>query len=397
MPEFLDADEARAKMLAAVTPLSAESVGCAESAGRWLAEDVVSNIPMPRWDQSSMDGYAARSADLTVGRRLRVAGRTSAGDPPGGFVEAGAAWRIFTGAPLPKGADCVVMQEDCDDVGEGCVVIRDPATAWENVRVAGEEFRPGECLLRRGERIAAGGVAVLAGAGAAKVLVTRRPTVAIIAVGSELRAPGESLEPGSIYDSNSVMLGAMVAAAGGVSRLRRVADVQSEVEAALIEGARDCDVVLTSGGASVGELDITRNALAAAGGRIEMWRLNLKPGKPLFCGSIRSRIVLGLPGNPVSAFVTAVLFLQPILRRLQGAARPGPSVTLGVLGERIAHDGGRPHYMRMMRDASGRFRSAGVQASHRIRGLAAADALYEAKSGADVPEGTVAPLLTWCD
>lgn len=394
-----EVDAVRSRLLAGVRRLVSEVIPTRESAGRWLAEDVSSDLDLPRWDQSSMDGYAVRSADLPASPSLRVVGRAAAGGEAVGRVGAGEAVRIFTGAPLPDGADSVVMQEDCEpDAGPPATVrVIQAVRPWENVRLRGEDVRKGETILRSGARIGAAQVGLLAACGCETVTVARRPNVALIATGSELRSAGVPLGPSDIYESNTPMLRALVAGTGAAAAARVLPDDLLSLTGALREAAAVNDLIVTVGGASVGEADLCRRAVAGAGGAVDLWRVNLKPGKPFFAGRIGDAVVIGLPGNPVSAFVTAVLFLLPCLRRMQGDPGTFPPRVGVVLGESVRNPDDRPHYVRMRRDPEGRAWLAGGQGSHRIAGLAAADCLLEVAPRSEVPGGTFAAALTWTD
>ncbi|MFM8360779.1 MAG: gephyrin-like molybdotransferase Glp [Verrucomicrobiota bacterium] len=382
-------EAARADLLAAVEPLPALDCRLEEAIGSWLAVPVAAPVPLPGFDNSAMDGWAVRAEDTRrVPVVLRVAGRSAAGCSPGGRLGPGEAWRIFTGAPLPVGANAVVRQEetDWDASHPDAVTLREGVGRWENVRFRGEDVAPGTEVLAAGTRVGAAQAGLLAALGFASVRVRRRPVVTLLPGGSELRPPGSPLEPGQVYESNTPLLAAMCCGAGAVVRATAaVPDDPDALAAALRAALEGSDVVVTAGGASVGEHDLVRPALEALGGRIEFWRLALKPGKPFFLGRLGGRVVCGLPGNPVSALVTAVLLVQPLLRRLQGAADPGPYATWGKLGETLTNPDGRPHWVRVVREAGGAVRPSGPQASHLLGSLSRAHGLVEVP-----PQGTLA-------
>lgn len=312
-------------------PAAAETVPTSEALGRVLAVGLVSSIDVPPADNSAMDGYALRSADVPgPGTLLPVSQRIPAG-VVGMALQAGTAARIFTGAQLPAGADAVVMQEQCEAVDDEVRVNVAPE-AGRSVRRRGEDVRRGSVVLPAGTRLTPQALGLAATVGAATLRVSRRPRVALFSTGDELAVPGEPLRPGAIYNSNRITLRALVEAMGGVcTDLGIVPDNLAATREALRQAASGHDVVLTSGGVSVGEEDHLKPAIEAEG-RLQSWQLAIKPGKPFAYGEVpaggggivdgnngASAIVLGLPGNPVSSFVTFLLLVRPVLLQLQGA------------------------------------------------------------------------------
>lgn len=392
-------EAAREALLASVAPLPAVECPLEEAIGCCLAEPVQAPLSLPAFDNSAMDGWAVRVGDTNqVPVALRVGGRSMAGAAPGGRLAEGEAWRIFTGAPLPEGANAVVMQEDADwDAAHpGRVVIRETAGPWENVRFRGEDVAQGATVLGPGARIGPAQVGLLAALGDGVVRVHRRPVVTVLPGGDELRPPGAALEPGQIHDSNGPMLAALLRGSGAlVRREPAVPDDPAALASALRVALDGSDVVVTAGGASVGEHDLVRPAFESLGGRIEYWRLSLKPGKPFFLGRLGGRILCGLPGNPVSAFVTAVLLVQPLVRRLLGALDPGPVTVPGILGEGVENLDGRPHFLRVIRKADGEVRAAGAQASHLLGSLGRANGLVEVPSRSTLAAGTAVRVVVW--
>ncbi|MFN0069171.1 MAG: gephyrin-like molybdotransferase Glp [Limisphaerales bacterium] len=386
-------EDAQATILAVVPRCSVEIVALGAAGGRYAAQAVVSPLDLPGFDASAMDGYAVRAADTQgaapdAPRRLRVVGRVAAGGSAAAFVGGGEAVRIFTGAPLPSGADAVVMQEDARDEGDGVVAVLDAARPWENVRLAGEDIRAGAELVGAGEWLGAGRLGALAAAGLATVKVSVRPRVTILATGDELLPPGQPAGPGGVYESNRVMLAALLRAAGAEVTLGPIIpDEPAATRTALAEALAAADVVVTSGGVSVGEADHVRDAFTAAGGALEFWRVAVKPGKPFAWGRCGDAVWFGLPGNPVSAAVTAVLLVMPALRGMQGAREPRGTRWTGVLGERLVNSGDRRHYLRIRRGADGCWVSAGMQASHGLAALAAAEGLVDVPPGAAIEAG----------
>lgn len=330
---MLTLEEARARWLSDVRPLSVERMEVRRAAGRVLARDLVAQTPWPRFDHSAMDGYALRSEDFVgVGPwTLDVVEGGKAGAVPAD-LEPRVAARIMTGAPLPRGADTVVMQEH---------VVRDGARArfterpspGQHVRRTGEDIEPGKVALSAGSRLGPGALALAAMLDCPDLVVARRPVVVVLCTGDELRAAGAPGRLGSIPESNSAALLALAAQAGACGRVAPiVADEPLAVERAVREALQSADVVVTVGGVSVGEHDFVRPALERADVALEFWKVAIKPGKPIAVGRAGSAYVLGLPGNPASALVTFALFGMPLLRALQGDRRPMPIPLPAALG-----------------------------------------------------------------
>ncbi len=331
---MLTLEEALARLLDAVAPLPAsghETLSTFDALGRVLQADVRSILDVPPQDNTSMDGYALRCADVpAIGALLPVSQRIPAG-VVGEPLQPGSAARIFTGAQVPVGADAVVMQEQCELVGDAVRVNAVPASGqW--IRRRGEDVRAGDVVLRAGTRLTPQALGLAATVGAATLQVARRPRVALFSTGDELAMPGEPLKPGAIYNSNRFTLRAAIQATGcDCTDLGIVPDRLDATRAALRRAAQGNDLIVTSGGVSVGEEDHLRPAVQAEG-RIELWQIAIKPGKPLAFGAVNradgSTVhIVGLPGNPVSSFVTFLLMVRPVLLRLQGAATLAPPRT----------------------------------------------------------------------
>jgi molybdopterin molybdotransferase len=393
---MLELEEARQRLLDAVKPLPAEMVPVSQAAGRVLAEEVVSPIDLPPFDNSAMDGYAVRSADVASASSqspimLKLAGHVPAGAVFTGTVQPGTCVRLFTGSPLPDGADAVVMQEDTrvEDSQPGVVLFLDPAKPWENVRFRGEDVKAGTVLARAGEAITAGRVGLMAAAGISSVNAHRRPIVGLLATGSELVEAGHPLAPGKIYESNRRALEPLLVRSGAWARVfPLVPDTLDATYQALQLALDECDAVVTSGGVSVGELDFVKAAFERLGGVMDFWKVAIKPGKPFVFGRRGKKLLFGLPGNPVSALVTFLLLVRPALRRWQGATNVLPPVAHGVLAEALTNHGDRRHFMRVRVDESGAVRSAGAQASHLLSSLAAANGLVEVPPNATLAAGS---------
>ncbi|MBB4196290.1 molybdopterin molybdenumtransferase MoeA [Rhodoblastus sphagnicola] len=315
---LLSVEDALAAILAqARGPVSVEDVALGDAFGRTLARDLAARRTQPPKPLSAMDGYALRAEDANA--PLRVVGESSAGAGFAGSCGPGEAVRIFTGAPLPQGADSVLIQEEAAREGD-VVTARTVVAAGKNVRLAGIDFREGETILRAGRRLTPADVALAASADHPALPVARKPRIAVLSTGDELVAPGAPRGPDQIVASNAYAVLGLIAACGGEARDLGVAPDRPEaIEAAIRAGlGLGVDVLVTIGGASVGDRDFVRGALAAEGMALDFWKINMKPGKPLIHGHIGATQVLGLPGNPVSAVVCGELFLKPLIRALCG-------------------------------------------------------------------------------
>ena len=400
---MLELEEALRRILAAIPQPASESVALTEAHRRVLAEQVRSPLDLPVFDNSAMDGYAVRASDVAAAKpespvRLRLVGKVAAGETSRAEVKAGTCVRLFTGSPLPPGADAVVMQEDTrvesSDAGE--VLFLDSAKPLENVRSRGEDVKRGELLAQTGEFLTAGRISLLAAAGRTHIGVGRRPVAGLLATGAELREPGQPLGPGQIYDSNRIGLGALLGCAGAVAKVfPLVTDALDATRQALEQALTECEVVVTSGGVSVGDMDFIRIAFERAGGELQFWKVAIKPGRPFVFGRYQTRLLFGLPGNPVSALVTFLLLVRPALLRWQGATDVALPRHPGVLAEPLSNPGPRRHFMRVKVDAAGNIRSAGRQASHVLSSLAAANGLVDVPPETNLPSGTAVQVIRW--
>jgi len=380
---LMPVEEALTRVLASVAvPTEREAVALAEAYSRTLASDVVSHRIQPPFANSAMDGYALRAADAArAPAQLTVVGESAAGRPFDGRLGPGEAARIFTGAPLPEGADAVAMQETARR--EGATVILDaPVALGDHVRAPGGDFAAGEIVLRAGRRLSARDVALAAAADHPTLVVHRRPRVAILASGDELVAPGAGLGPAQIVSSNTFAVAGIVVAAGGAPiDLGIAADDPKALANHLAQAvAQRADVLVTLGGASVGDHDLMRQALADAGMELGFWRVGMRPGKPLIHGRLGATIVLGLPGNPTSSTLCALLFLRPLVRALLGdpdaGADPSEPARLAVT---LPANGPRRDYARatLTRDVSGLDLATPIasQDASLVKAFARADAL----------------------
>ncbi|MEO5867887.1 MAG: gephyrin-like molybdotransferase Glp [Sphingomonas sp.] len=369
---LLSVAEAQARLLALAHPVASEMLALREAAGRWAATDITALRTQPAAHLSSMDGYAIRFADLPGPWRL--IGESAAGRAFAGTIGAGEAVRIFTGAALPEGADTVLVQEEA--AADGGVIRlsgEGPPSLGSSVRPRGLDFREGEALIARGERLTPARLALAAIGGRGELAVNRPVRVAIAATGDELVPAGARIGDGQLPESNSPMLTALLAGWPVDLIDLGILPDRLEVLRAAFAGA-DADVLVTTGGASVGDHDLVRPALEAAGGSVDFWRVAVRPGKPLMAGRLGAAIVLGLPGNPVSAFVTATLFLKPLIAALAGARHPLPKTMTALLGEALPANDGRQDYLRAQ-FREGRVFPFGRQDSSMLRTLARADCL----------------------
>jgi molybdopterin molybdotransferase len=378
--DLLSFDDALAALLGHARAVSEIEMAYLTAArGRVLASDLRSAIAMPDMDMSAMDGYAVRAAEVTPGVRLRVSQRIPAGSV-GHALEVGTVARIFTGAPLPPGADAVVMQELCEVDGEQVTIDHTPRTG-EFVRRAGSEVEKGSVVLQAGTRIGPAALGVAASVGFAQLPVLRRVRVALFSTGSELVMPGEELPPGGVYNSNRYQLRALLEQLGcEVSDLGIVPDRFEDTRRALRDASEGHDLILTSGGVSVGEEDHVKPAVESEG-ELRMWKIAMKPGKPLAYGRVRAAAFIGLPGNPVSSFVTFLMMVRPFILAMQGAQQAMPqALTLPA-----AFDWPRPDRRREFLRA--RIGPDGVQLHANQNSAALASTLW-ADGLVDVPPAT---------
>ncbi len=345
---LLSVAEALERVLTQAAPLAAEEAPLGEACGRVLAADLKALRTQPPADVSAMDGYAVRSPDVAnVPTQLKVIGEVSAGRPFAGAVGPGEAARIFTGGVMPAGADTIVIQEHAKRDGDR-IEVEKPATRGRHIRAQGLDFKAGETLLSAGRRLTARDIALAAAMNHPRVRVHRRPRVAVFATGDELVPPGTQPAPGQIVSSNTFALTALARAEGAqVEDLGIVGD-RLDATVAAVRRARDLgvDILLTSGGASVGDYDLVQKAFTAEGMTLSFWKLALRPGRPLMYGRLGAIHVLGVPGNPVSAFVCALLFLVPLIRRLAGRSDLAPRTQTALLGCDLAENDERVDYLR---------------------------------------------------
>lgn len=375
--DLISVEEARERVLATARVLPAEPVAGTDALGRVLAEDIVAGLELPPFDSSAMDGFALVAGPAG---ELPVVGESQAGAPFEGELVRGQAVRVSTGAVIPRGADAVVPIEHVDDLGDR--VVTPETKVGANVRRAGDDVHRGDLVLRAGSEFGPAELGMLAALGLSAASVVAQPHVALAATGDELRSPGDSLEPGQIYDSNAAAIGALVTRSGGtVVGKTRVPDSQAETILSLGEAARDVDVLCVSGGVSVGPHDHVREALLEVGFDQRIWGVRLKPGKPFFFAvrddGHRRQWAFGLPGNPVSAMVTFQLFARPLLRAIQGG-NPSTVRSTAILDGPIRANEDRDQAVRcrvQMADDGWHAEPTGPQGSHVMSSMLGAGAL----------------------
>jgi molybdopterin molybdotransferase len=379
-------DEAKTRLLALARPVQdTETLDLAEACGRILAEDLASTMDVPPFTNSAMDGYALRAADVaTPGARLEVALRIAAGQATGA-LPVGTAARIFTGAPLPEGADTVVMQEDCLAKGDSVVIQRAPKTG-QHVRPRAGELSAGQAILSPGTRLTPACLGLAASVGIGRVKVWRRLKVAIFFTGSELRVPGQILAPGQIYNSNRyVMRGFLQQMGADILDLGIVPDDREATREA-IRHAAVADVILTSGGMSVGEEDYVTSVVKDEG-RLDVWKIAIKPGKPLAFGTVGEAAFVGLPGNPVAVWVGLLTMVAPFLRACQGMTAADTPTRPMRADFSYTVKGDRPEFVRVRRNSGGGLDIFRTQDSSAISSAAWADGLVLIAAGASVKPG----------
>jgi molybdopterin molybdotransferase len=415
---MISEEEARTRILEKITPLAERTLPLAAALGCFSARHVTAGLPLPAFDNSAMDGYAVVADSSKNRRRLRVTGEQPAGPDRNLRVDRGEAIRIFTGAPVPQGADTIVMQEDVTREGTEIIVNVD-VEAGDFVRRRGCDLAKGQIILEKGERIRTATVALLASQGFAEVLVGGEASATVISTGDELVNPGGELQAGQIYDSNSALLNALLLRCGAtVKSVEHCCDDRESLIEAIRGGIKN-HILIISGGVSVGEHDLVKDALRELGAEIEIWRVAVKPGKPFLFGRIalspqssrlgrerRTRsagdgsracsecLIFGLPGNPVSAFVTFLQFVRPAVLRMAGATNLNLPQVPARLTVDVRNDSDRPHYIRGRLEC-GRFAPIGRQESHALFGLSQSNALLRLAVGESLKADEIVDVQIW--
>src|SRR5437764_9616903 len=397
---MISVEEALARLLAPLTALPPEQVSVADAVGRVLAEDVARGRTQPPFAAAAMDGYAVRAEDVAnVPATLRIVAEIPAGAGYGGTIGTGEAARIFTGAPLPAGADAIVIQEDTERDGDR-VTVKEGAPKGRYVRRAGLDFAEGDVLLKAGRRLTPRDIGLAAAMNRPWLFVHRRPRAGILSTGDEIVMPGDPIGPHQIVSSNALALAAFVTARGGVPVLVGNAPDDPDALRHIAAAAQGTDLFVTTGGVSVGEHDLVRDVLSADGLSIDFWEIAMRPGKPLMVGRYRGVPMLGLPGNPVSTLVCSLLFLKPAIDRLSGLPDNGEPPTTARLGVALKQNDRRQDYLRarLQRAPDGALEVVPfeVQDSSMMRSLAASDCLVMRPPHAPaLPAGRAVPIITF--
>ena len=387
--------EARDKILAAISALPAREIALAEALNCFAGQDYFARLPLPNFDNSAMDGYAVMAGSAGLGSRLRVIAEQPAGVDRHLSVSTGEAARIFTGAPMPAGADAVVMQEDVS-VEDEEIIVHTTVEIGGFVRKRGCDLSEGQKILAKGQRIGATTLGLLASQGFAEVMVGGEVRAGIISTGDELAKPGEKLVAGQIYDSNSVFLQALLKRCDAiVASVEHCPDDSESLIKALGRETQNQILVIT-GGVSVGQHDLVKAALQSLGGEIEIWRVAIKPGKPFLFGRVRDCFVFGLPGNPVSAYVTFLQFVRPAILKMSGASPEALQLTRipARLTVDLRNEDDRAHYVRGKLE-NNRFAPVGRQESHALYGLSQSNALLRLDAGAELKRDAAIEVEIW--
>ncbi|MCW8305945.1 molybdopterin molybdotransferase MoeA [Acidiphilium sp. PA] len=375
---MLSVPEARARILALLAPTGGEIIPLAEAAGRVLAAPLIARLTQPPHDVSAMDGFALRAADSVIGTRLRIIGAAPAGHPFAGSVGPGEAVRLFTGSVVPAGADCIIIQEDAE-YDDTTVTLRASGHAGKHIRGAGLDFATGDRLLSPGRHLTARDIGLAAAANHPWITVHRRPVIAILATGDEIAMPGDPIPAGGIVSSNSHALAAFIRSNGGIPLILPIAADDRTAIASAAASASHADLLITTGGASVGTHDLVQAGLSEIGLDVDFWKIAMRPGKPLMFGRLGDLPVLGLPGNPVSAMICALLFAKPAIERLGGLPGSAPPTEFARCTVALPANDHRADHLRATidRDPDGHWTVTpfGPQDSSMLRRLALADAV----------------------
>jgi molybdopterin molybdotransferase len=390
---MISEDEARRRVLQNVHSLGERIVPLSEAVDCFSARDVVARFPLPMFDNSAMDGYAVVASSSTKGARLHVIGEQPAGIDRELGISPGEAVRIFTGAPIPAGADAVIMQEDTTRQGDQ-IMVNEGVGPGEFIRRRGCDLAEGQKIVGLGERIRLTTIALLASQGFADVTVGGQVNAAIVSTGDEVVAPGSKLGRGQIYDSNLVLLQALVQHCGASVKSADHCPDQRDRLIQVIERGIKSHILVVTGGVSVGEHDLVQATLRALGARIDVWRVAIKPGKPFLFGQASGCAVFGLPGNPVSAFVTFLQFVRPAILKMMGAKNVDLRKVPAKLAVNVTNEGDRTHYVRGRID-NGTFVPMGRQESHALFGLSQSNALLRIARGESLRAGEIIDIQTW--
>ena len=390
---MISEEEARKKILETVRSLPSRRLSISRALDCFAAEDYFARLPQPAFDNSAMDGYAVVANSCARGKRLRVTAEQPAGRDKQLRISPGEAIRIFTGAPMPQGADAIVMQEDVTRGGDE-IVINTDVKGGEFIRRRACDLSEGQRILAKGERLRAATIALLASQGIDDVTVGGEVNAAILSTGDELVKPGEKLDPGQIYESNSALLRALLHRCGAaVNLVEHCRDERGSLSKA-IKRAMKNHILIISGGVSVGEHDLVKDALHTLGAQIDIWRVAIKPGKPFLFGQLNECAFFGLPGNPVSAFVTSLQFVRPAILKMMGAINLDLPQLPAKLAVDLTNEGDRAHYIRGKLE-HGKFSPVGRQESHALFGLSQSNALLRLDLGQSLKAEEIVDVQIW--
>jgi molybdopterin molybdotransferase len=387
---MISEEEARAKVLERIRPLPPRHLPIVDALHHFAAQDCYAHLPLPSFDNSAMDGYAVIASDCRSSARLRVIGEQPAGPDRKLHISPGETVRIFTGAPMPHGADAVVMQEDVTRDGAEIVVNVD-VDPGDFIRRRGCDLSEGQKILSKGERIRPATLALLASQGFDGGTVGGEVNAALISTGDELVKPGEKIKAGEIYESNSLLLQALLKLCGASVKLVEHCRDEREPLVEAIKRGTENHILIITGGVSVGRHDLVQATLRSLGVKIDFWRVAIKPGKPFLFGQIGECAIFGLPGNPVSAFVTFLQFVRPAILKMMGATNLDLPEAPAKLIADLINDGDRPHYVRGKLE-DGKFTPVGRQESHALFGLSQSNALLRVAVGESLEAGAIVNL-----
>ena len=401
-PIMINLEDALERILREIQPLESEGVGLWDAAERVASDSILAPIDLPPFDNSAMDGYAVRAEDVRSASPdnptiLSVIGQVPAGSFFKGQLGVSQTIRLFTGAILPEGADAVVMQEDTAPATDpSSIQVIEPVKPFENVRFRGEDLKRYDLLISRGQVFGFAQLGILAATGIGSVRAFARPKIGLIATGSELCEPGRPLAKGQIYESNRIAIRTLLSHSSTDFKIFPLTvDSPSATRDVLSEAFDSCDAVISTGGVSVGDHDFVKEAFSNVGGKIEFWKLALKPGKPFVFGKYKNVPFFGLPGNPVSALVTFQLLVRPAINKLRGIISWNQTFSQGILVESIKNHGDRRHFVRVKMDDAGRVTRAGSQGSHILKSLSESNGLLDIAPGITLAEGARVPVIKW--
>ena len=396
---MLELERAIEISLNSVGELDSQLVDLFNAVGRYSSSDLTSNADLPGFDNSAMDGYAIISSDLKQATKsnpisLNCIGVVPAGTIPNKILKKGECMRIFTGSPIPNGGNAVIMQEDCVYNDDKSIICSTSIKPWENIRIKGEDIHKGKNLIRKGERINTGAIALLNATGHKDIHVGKQPRVGLIATGSELIEPPNKLNSGEIYESNLTMLASMISQANGIPKIYPIVkdDLKKTIKA-LKSAFSENDIIITSGGASVGDHDHVKPALEQMGGTIIFWKISMKPGKPFMLGQAKGKTLFALPGNPASALTTFLLLVRPALLKLQGASFLQLTKRTGVLTDQIINNGTRRYFARVNINEHSFVSITTNQRSHMVGSLPKTNGLIDIPPNSRLANGDKAEVL----